>query len=109
MWKAYDKMKKYGEAASVMQEKIKNCKGATVTDYFNLGRSYFFSADYVNADSAFAKVNEVSPKYASGWLWRAKANSFIDSTMMQGLAKPFYEKFIEGRDMPIPRLWSAQV
>lgn len=95
IYKSYDKMKKYAEAASVMLEKIHNCKGTTVTDYFNLGRSYFFSTNYQSADSAFAKVNELSPKYASGFLWRAKANSFIDSTMTQGLAKPHYEKYIE--------------
>ena len=95
IWKSYDKMKKYAEAAAILQEKIQNCKGITVTDYFNLGRSYFFSADYTRADSAFAKVNELSPKYASGFLWRAKANSFIDSTMTLGLAKTHYEKYIE--------------
>ncbi len=95
IWKAYDKIKKYADAAAVMKEKIQNCKGATVTDYFNLGRSYFFSVDYMNADSAFAKVNELSPKYASGFLWRAKTNAFIDSTSKAGLAKPHYEKYIE--------------
>lgn len=95
IWKAYDKMKKYTDASAIMLEKIQNCKGATVADYFNLGRSYFFSTDYVKADSAFSKVNELSPKYASGFLWRAKANSFIDSTMAQGLAKVHYEKYIE--------------
>jgi len=95
IWKSYDKLKKYAEAAAVMQEKIQGCKGITVADYFNLGRSYFFSADYVHADSAFAKVNELSPKYASGFLWRAKTNAFIDSTSKAGLAKPHYEKYIE--------------
>jgi len=95
IYKSYDKMKKYAEAAAVMLEKIQSCKGATVTDYFNLGRSYFFSTNYISADSAFAKVNELSPKYASGFLWRAKANSFLDSTMTLGLAKPHYEKYIE--------------
>ena len=95
IWKSYDKIKKYAEAAAIMQEKIQNCKGATVTDYFNLGRSYFFSMDYMRADSAFAKVNELSPKYASGFLWRAKTNAFIDSTSKEGLGKPHYEKYIE--------------
>jgi tetratricopeptide (TPR) repeat protein len=95
IWNSYNKMKRSVEAAAVMQEKIQKCKGATVADYFNLGRSYFFSADYVNADSAFAKVTELSPKYASGFLWRAKTNAFIDSASTSGLAKPYYEKYIE--------------
>ena len=37
--------------------------------------------------SAMMKVNELSPKYASGYLWRAKANTQIDSTSELGLAK----------------------
>jgi lipoprotein NlpI len=93
--KAYEKMKKNAEAASAMQEKILKCKGATVADYFNLGRYLLFNAEYMRADSAFAKVNELSPTYASGFLWRAKANSYIDSTMTLGLAKTHYEKYIE--------------
>ena len=80
IWKSYDKMKKNAEAAQVLQEKIQNCKGVTTVDYFNLGRSYFYAEDFLRADTAFAKLNEVAPKYATGFLWRAKANSFIDST-----------------------------
>src|SRR5438045_5416072 len=79
-----------------LEEKLQNCpKNFTVTDYFNLGRSYFFNKDFQKADSAFAKVNELTPKYASGFLWRAEANSHIDSTSAMGLAKPHYEKYIE--------------
>ncbi len=95
IWKSFDKMKKNKEAADVLQEKIQNCKGATTIDYFNLGRSYFYAEEFHEADSAFAKLNEVSPKYATGFLWRAKANSYIDSTSELGLAKPFYEKYLE--------------
>jgi tetratricopeptide (TPR) repeat protein len=95
IWKSFDKMKKNKEAAEVLQEKIQNCKGATTIDYFNLGRSYFYAEEFLEADSAFAKLNEVSPKYATGFLWRAKANSYIDSTSELGLAKPYYEKYLE--------------
>ncbi len=93
--KSYDKLKKYAEAAEAMREKIQNCKGVTAADYFSLGRSYFYSEDFLSADAAFAKLNEISPKYATGFLWRAKANSYIDSSSSLGLAKPFYEKYIE--------------
>ncbi len=95
IWKSYDKLKRNAEAALVLQEKIQNCRGITTVDYFNLGRSYFYAEDFVRADTAFAKLNEASPKYATGFLWRAKANSYIDSTSALGLAKPFYEKYIE--------------
>lgn len=95
LWKSYDKLKKNTEAAQVLQEKIQNCKGATTVDYFYLGRSYFYAEDYQHADTAFARLNEIAPKYAIGFLWRAKANSYIDSTSALGMAKPFYEKYIE--------------
>ena len=95
IWKSYDKMKKNAEAAQALQEKIQNCKGATTIDYFNLGRSYFYAGDFQHSDTAFAKLNEVAPTFASGFLWRARANSYLDSTSVLGLAKPHYEKYID--------------
>jgi tetratricopeptide (TPR) repeat protein len=95
IWKSYDKMQKNAEAAATLQEKIQHCKGATVADYFNMGRSWFFAGEFQKADSAMAKVTELSPKYASGYLWRAKANYQMDTTNALGLAKPHYEKYIE--------------
>ncbi len=92
---SYYKLKKYSEAAAVLEEKILTAKDLKVADYFMLGRSYYFNTQFGLADSAFAKVNELSPKYASGWLWRAKANTQIDSTSEAGLAKPHFEKYIE--------------
>ena len=92
---SYYKLKKYSEAAAVLEEKILTAKDLKVADYFNLGRSYYFNTQFGPADSAFAKVNELSPKYASGWLWRAKASTHIDSTSEEGLAKPHFEKYIE--------------
>ena len=49
----------------------------------------------MQADSAYMKANELSPKWASAWLSRADANTQIDSTSEAGLAKPFFEKYIE--------------
>lgn len=92
---AYIKTKNYPEAIKAINEKIANGKDVKSADYFNLGRSYYFNTQFSSADSAFMKVNEVSPKYASGYLWRAKANAQIDSTSENGLAKPHYEKYIE--------------
>ena len=92
---AYMKMKRYPDAIQVLNEKITLGKDVKVADYFNLGRSYYFNHQFAPADSAMMKVNELSPKYASGYLWRAKANTQIDSTSELGLAKPHYEKYIE--------------
>lgn len=92
---AYMKAKRYPESIQVLNEKITLGKDVKVADYFNLGRSYYFNLQFAPADSAMMKVNELSPKYASGYLWRAKANTQIDSTSELGLAKPHYEKYIE--------------
>lgn len=92
---AHYKMKNYPEAAKTMNEKIATGKDPKALDYFILGRSYYFNAQFHESDTAFSKLNDMSPKYASGWLWRAKANTHIDSTSEAGLAKPHYEKYIE--------------
>ena len=63
-------------------------------DYYGLGQSYFFTERYQDADTAFAKLNELSPKWPSGYLWRAKANYFLDTLKLE-LAKPYYEKYVE--------------
>lgn len=89
------KMKKYSEAASVFQQRVDFGKGVTSTDYYSLGRAYSSAKEYLKADSAFAKVNELLPNWANGWFWRAQVNANIDSTSEKGLAKPHYEKYIE--------------
>jgi len=95
IWKIYDKIKDYANAAKTLEEKKQNCKGFLNLDYYRLGQSYLYNKDFQKADTAFAKLNDLTPKYVSGWYWRARVNSYIDSTSAQGLAKPFYEKLIE--------------
>ncbi len=89
------KMKKWPEAISTYIEKINNGKDVKVADYFSLGRSYLYNREFTKADSAFMKVNELAPKYASGYYNRAKANTYIDTTFQPNTAKPNYEKYIE--------------
>lgn len=88
------KMKKYMEAAEAYQEKIDSKVGVKVADYNSLGLAYLRSGQYNKADSSFAKVNELSPAWAPGYLTRAEANYYLDSTKLE-LAKPFYDKYIE--------------
>lgn len=89
------KLKQYGNSITVLKQKVAIGKDVKIADHYNLGRSYYYNNQFPSADSSFMKVNELSPKYASGWLWRADANSHIDSTSEAGLAKPYYEKYIE--------------
>lgn len=87
------KGKKFADAIVTLSQKVSS-KDAKAIDFFNLGRAYYFSKEFQKADSSFLKTNELSPKYISGWLWRAKANSQLDTTSELGLAKPFYEKLL---------------
>ena len=91
----YVKNKRNAEAAIVYEEKIKNGKNVTTLDYFYLGKCYYYMKENSKADSAFSKVIEIQPNYAYGYFWRGRVNAQIDSVGKQGLAKPFFEKFIE--------------
>jgi hypothetical protein len=55
----------------------------------------YFNKEYPKADSVFTILTEVKPTYAPGYLWRGRVNANIDPESVNGLAKPYYEKFIE--------------
>ena len=92
---AWFKLKQYSNAIYYFQQKLAQGKDLKSAEYYNLGRSYYYINQFGAADSSFMKVNELSPTYVSGWLWRADASSHIDSTSESGFAKPFYEKYVE--------------
>jgi len=91
----YFKSKKYTEAIIWFKKKIDGGKDVRSADYFTLGQAQYYENQFSDATTSFAKVNEVSPKYVSGYFWRARANAQLDSTSEAGLAKPFYEKYVE--------------
>lgn len=95
---AWFKLKNYSNAIQFMQQKVNLGKDIKVADYYLLGRANYFIGQYHSADSAFMKVNEITPTYAGGWLWRADVSSNIDSTGKDSLAKPFYDKYIQIAD-----------
>ena len=90
----YYTQKKFGEASMAYSKKVQ-AKGATLQDYLNLGKSYYFNKDYTKADSVFAKFIELKPAMTQGYLWRARTATMIDPESTQGLAEPFYEKYVE--------------
>jgi len=67
----------------------------TVNDYNGLGRAAYSNRQYQKADSAFAIITKYMADLPLGYLWRAYCNSSIDSMGTQGLAKPFYEQYIQ--------------
>lgn len=91
----FNKSKKYSFAAQAYADKIANINKVTTADHFNLGKAWYFAKEYVKADSAFAKVNELNPSWPNGYFWRARANGQLDADAKLGLSVPYYSKFVE--------------
>ena len=92
----YAKQKNYSAAANELKTKIgKTTANPNNQDWFTLGRYQYMASDFTGADSSFAKVNEIYPSYAIGYLSRALANTHLDPKSEKGLAKPHYEAFID--------------
>ncbi|MGE5411363.1 MAG: tetratricopeptide repeat protein [Clostridiales bacterium] len=64
-------------------------------EYFNLGQAYYKMNDFAKADSAFDQFIQQQPTIAQGYYWRALCNAQLDPESEKGLAKPFYEKYIQ--------------
>ncbi|HET6227107.1 MAG TPA: tetratricopeptide repeat protein [Bacteroidia bacterium] len=93
MANAYMKMKKYDEAIAMFKAKEAAGK-AGVNDYYGLGRAYYYSKRFVEADSAFSKIVSAQPDLALGYLWKAKAEVQTDPENKNWKAKQLYETFI---------------
>ena len=90
----YANQKDYKSAASVYKYKLNHCKG-DLTDQFRLATAYSGNKQYTQADSVYNIILTAKPTYAPGYLARAKVNANLDPEAKQGLAKPYYEKYIE--------------
>jgi len=90
----YANQKDYKGAVSVYKYKLNTCKG-DLTDQFRLATALTGDKQYTRADSVYNIILVAKPTYAPGYLARAKVNSYIDPETKQGLAKPYYEKYIE--------------
>ncbi len=90
---SYIKMKKYPEAIAAYKVRMEKEKGG-INDYFGLMRAYYYSKDFVNADSAASQMIQAQPDLHYGYLWRAKANSQLDPKNETWAAKKYYEEFI---------------
>jgi tetratricopeptide (TPR) repeat protein len=90
------RIKLYGQAANWYEKKMVKL-GADAKDQFIQGQMYYFSQQYVLADTTFRRS---SVRYPEAWFWVAKSQNKIDlatvteTSPAKGLAKPFYEKGI---------------
>lgn len=90
----YLKMKQYDNSVK-SYEKKKAFKTLNANDYFSMGRAYYFNKDFINADTCFGTVIKLQNSLPIGYLWRAKASIQLDPDSKLGLARPYYEKYIE--------------
>ena len=90
------RIKLYSKAADWYEKKTVKL-GADPKDQFIQGQMYYFSQQYVLADTTFRRS---SVRYPEAWFWVAKSQNKIDlasvteTSPAKGLAKPFYEKGI---------------
>ncbi|MBO2011955.1 tetratricopeptide repeat protein [Hymenobacter negativus] len=90
----YANKKDYKSAAGVYIYKLKNCKG-DLTDQFRLATALTGDKQYTRADSVYNIILTAKPTYAPGYLARAQVNNSLDPDGKKGLAKPYYDKYIE--------------
>ncbi|MBS1512611.1 MAG: tetratricopeptide repeat protein [Bacteroidetes bacterium] len=64
-------------------------------DIYNWGVALYGAKEYELADSVFALYQDKYPDQIYGYLWRARVNALIDTSMEKGLAVPHYLKVIE--------------
>jgi len=89
---AYFHWKKYAQAAESYKNRIMHSKNNSALDYFNLGKSHYYSKNLIEADTAFAMVIQLKPTLSTGYFWRAKAN-YTEKTLEA--PKPYFEKYLE--------------
>jgi tetratricopeptide (TPR) repeat protein len=97
MGAAFFQAKKYHEAAEAYRQKVMAVpKEATLQDYFNVGKSYYFAKEFLQADTAFATMGQLNKAWPISYFWRARVMTNLDNPdSVKGLAAPYYHAMIE--------------
>lgn len=87
--------KRYGMAARAYQLVI-DAGRKNPQDFFNLCNAYFFGKEYSKADSLVTELLKGQPQSLNALLLKARCINALklDPDQSQGLAKPYYEKYI---------------
>jgi len=88
---AYMAKKDYASALKVYKSK----GNPDLADQFRIGSAYTGNKQYTQADSVYNIITTAKPTYAPAYQARAQANFNLDTDSKKGLAKPYYEKYIE--------------
>jgi tetratricopeptide (TPR) repeat protein len=91
---AYSAKKDYAGAIRAYVKKLKSCNG-DLADQFRLASAFNSNKQYQQADSVFNIILTAKPTYGPGYLARARTNMSMDPEGKKGLAKPYYDKYIE--------------
>lgn len=84
------------EREAVWREKLYTVKKSPSNlDLYKWGMALYAAENYSKADSVFAIYQEKYPDQVYGYLYRARCNALIDTTMEKGLAVPFYVKLVD--------------
>jgi tetratricopeptide (TPR) repeat protein len=84
----------YSKAGDVYQQRLKSGKG-DLTDQFRYAGVLGSAKKYAQADSVYNIISTEKPTYGPAYLYRGRVNVNRDPDSKQGLAKPYYEKYIE--------------
>jgi tetratricopeptide (TPR) repeat protein len=88
---AYMAKKDYASALKVYKSK----GNPDLADQFRIGTAFTGNKQYTQADSVYNIITTAKPTYAPAYQARAQANFNLDTDSKKGLAKPYYEKYIE--------------
>ncbi|RZJ93183.1 MAG: hypothetical protein EOO60_05490 [Hymenobacter sp.] len=91
---AYTATKDYNKAVGV-QKQITAMPGSDLTDQFRYAVSLDRAQKYTSSDSVYNIIITAKPDYIPAYQYRARANAGMDADGTKGLAKPYYEKYIE--------------
>jgi predicted Zn-dependent protease len=82
----------YSDALGALKEKARN---GDLADQYRLAAAYSSAKQYPQADSVFGIINTAKADYVPAYIARAKVNVALDPDSKKGLAKPYYEKYVE--------------
>jgi len=95
MAKSYLKLKEYDNNIKMFRKKIEN-NCATLTDYYEMGKSYYNLKQFGKADTAFGIVIDKKSDFINAVYYRAMARASVDSTKeFKGLAFTDYQNLIK--------------
>jgi tetratricopeptide (TPR) repeat protein len=90
----YIKMKKYPEAIDAYKTKMAKNTKPSANDEFGILRAYYYSKDFVNADSSASHFIALQPDMTLGYLWKAKVAEQMDPKNEKWLAKDPFDVYL---------------